>query len=393
MNPTIEKIVNLLFEDLVETDETFAIREEILHNCQDRYQDLRDAGISEDDAIHAVVDSLNGMEEMLSEYPRKESQPQPGPEADAQMENKEPGEWSYDPARSPIREIRLSHMGNVDVEVEASFDDLIHVECDNTKLGLMTAVSDGVLSIGLSESPEPHVQFSADLEFDLKSIGRLFEKICRKFTALTESGTLTLSIPDSLRPVLHIGTASGNVTIGSMHLERLIIGSASGDVELDSIAVQTELRVSSASGDITVSGSQAQQMQLSSTSGDIEASNCMVNENVRLNTTSGDIGWCRQCTTLNASSISGDITLEGSAESISFHTVSGDVEISPANGHPLAISGNTTSGDVSVYLPKGTHPDVSCNTVSGDIHNHAGSMPGAPVTVKISTVSGDIEVN
>ena len=44
MNATIEKIVNLLFEDLAETEETTAIREEVLQNCQERYQDLREAG-------------------------------------------------------------------------------------------------------------------------------------------------------------------------------------------------------------------------------------------------------------------------------------------------------------------------------------------------------------
>ena len=93
MNTTIEKIVNLLFEDLAETEETIAIREEILQNCQERYQDLREAGISEDDAIHAVIESLSGMEEMLSEYPRKADEPVNVPEPpateDAEAANEE----------------------------------------------------------------------------------------------------------------------------------------------------------------------------------------------------------------------------------------------------------------------------------------------------------------
>lgn len=37
MNDTITKIVALLFEDLEETEETAALHDEILQNCQERY--------------------------------------------------------------------------------------------------------------------------------------------------------------------------------------------------------------------------------------------------------------------------------------------------------------------------------------------------------------------
>ena len=403
MNPTIEKIVNLLFEDLVETDETRSIRDEILQNCQERYQDLRDAGISEDDAIHAVVESLSGMEEMLSEYPRKADEPAAAsseePEDSNTGMNEGPCTWSCDPAQSPIREIRMEHMANADVYVQSSPDHLVHVEveCAKSNVTLMTGLDKGVLNIALSEQKEneikDEIKFSLQDGIDLTSIGRLFEKIAKRFTANMTGTEITLSIPDSLCPALHIGTARGDITVGTMPLDRLVIGSASGDVEIESITVQNELRVTSASGDITVTDAHAQQMQLSSTSGDIEASNCTAVGSVRLNTTSGDISWCKYCKALNANSISGDLTLEGYAESISFHTVSGDAEISPADGQPVAISGNTTSGDVSVSLPEGLQADVSCSSVSGSIHHHASSVPGAPVTIKVSTVSGDIEIN
>ena len=39
MNATIEKIVNLLFEDLAETEETIAIREEILQKLEQHPND------------------------------------------------------------------------------------------------------------------------------------------------------------------------------------------------------------------------------------------------------------------------------------------------------------------------------------------------------------------
>ena len=48
MNPTIEKIIGLLFEDLEESEEVRAIYEEVCQNCQERYQDKLALGLSED---------------------------------------------------------------------------------------------------------------------------------------------------------------------------------------------------------------------------------------------------------------------------------------------------------------------------------------------------------
>ena len=406
MNATIEKIVNLLFEDLVETEETAAIREEILQNCQERFSDLCEAGISEDDAIHAVIESLNGMEEMLSEYPRKAAVSDDKPEkteipepAEVEDEN-DSRSWSCDPAQSPIREIRMEHMASADVQVCVSQDHLVHVECSNPELTLMTGLENGVLTIALSDlSPgeaQDEIKFSLQDGFDLSSIGRLFEKLAKKFVIINNmkgGAEITLALPKGLCPALQIGTSSGNVTVEPWHLESLCIGTASGDVELDSLSINTELRVVSASGDITLSGVQAKQVQLSSTSGDVEAHACTAAESVRLNTTSGDIEWQGDCRSLNATSISGDITQQGSTENVTFRTVSGDVEADLTAGGLLSLSGSTTSGDMDVRLPADLQVDLQLSMVSSHISTRVNHVPGAPVVVKLSTVSGDIEVN
>ncbi len=406
MNATIEKIVNLLFEDLVETEETIAIREEILQNCQDRYQDLREAGISEDDAIHAVIESLSGMEEMLSEYPRKADEPAAVPEASETVEaaesNEEQGDegprtWSHDPAQSPIREIRMEHMASADVYVKPSQDHLIHVECSNPDLTLMTGLENDVLTIALTEQkPEEvkdEIKFSLQDGFDLASLGKMFEKLARKFTSSMANAEVTLYIPADLSPSLNIHTASGNVEIEPMMLEQLQIGTASGDMTFGSVQVIGEARMTSASGDIAIAHVSALRLQMSSTSGDLEANNCTAQEDVRLNTTSGDITWSGSCRSMEASAISGDMELEGMAETVSFKTVSGDVTVTLHGEHLCSVNGKSVSGDVEVYLPDGMHADVRCSTVAGDIHNHAGSVPDAAVTVTLATTAGDIEVN
>ena len=51
MNDTITKIVALLFEDLEETEETAALHDEILQNCQERYADLTAGGMTADEIL------------------------------------------------------------------------------------------------------------------------------------------------------------------------------------------------------------------------------------------------------------------------------------------------------------------------------------------------------
>ena len=75
-NETVERIVNLLFQDVEMTDEVQALYDETMSNCQERYQDMTSRGLSDDDAIAAVVESLKGMEDVISQYPKKSEAPE-----------------------------------------------------------------------------------------------------------------------------------------------------------------------------------------------------------------------------------------------------------------------------------------------------------------------------
>lgn len=386
MNATITKIVGLLFEDLAQTDEVLAIREEVEQNCQERYRDLRQAGMEEDAAIHAVIESLNGMEEMLAGYPRKEETPVQRPETSGAEEAR-----SWSSADERICEIRMEHMASADVSVVASEDEQVHVECSNPELALMTGVENGVLTIALSEEQPGHIPFSLENSFDLASIGRLFEKIAQRFSNSFQHAEITLAIPAALRPSLNVHTASGNISIACLAFHQLQVGTASGDVELDDVS-QHELRISSASGDLTLTNVSAQQMQLSSVSGDVEFTNGSADV-IKASSTSGDVTLGQIIVQhLQLSSISGDLEVDGTAPELTFKTVSGDVDVS-LSGEVYSISGKATNGDVDIHLPEGTRADVHCSTVSGDIHNRIGSLPGAPVSISLSTVNGDIHID
>lgn len=418
MNATIERIVNLLFEDLVETEETIAIREEILQNCQDRYQDLREAGISEDDAIHAVIESLNGMEEMLSDYPRKGSEPVNASEATEieDMEDNSCG-WSHDPAQSPIREIRMEHMASADVMICASQDQLVHVECSNPDLTLMTGMENGVLTIALSEQKpkdaKAEIKFSLEDGFDLSSLGRMFEKLAKRFVSANNAieAEITLEIPAAICPELRISTTSGNVTMEPLTLERLQINTTSGDVEMDALSsrsltitttsghlaldnldVKENLLLTSVSGDMEMDTSQTDTLKIHTTSGDITTHKCSVASSASVKTTSGDIEWMNSVPELSAVSVSGDLHLSGAFQTVHFSTISGDVQLMAADTCLQAIHGTTTSGDCEVRLPAGLEAAISCRSRSGDICVQRASLPESAVKVDLSSVSGDISV-
>ena len=72
MNQTVKRIVDILFQDTVENDETRALHEELMNNCQEHYEDLIARGLSEDEAVGEVVDSLKGMKDVIAQYPKKE---------------------------------------------------------------------------------------------------------------------------------------------------------------------------------------------------------------------------------------------------------------------------------------------------------------------------------
>ena len=71
MSASIRGIIDHMFKDTVDNAETRALHEELLNNCLEHYEDLIARGMSETEAIDAVVESLKGMKEVIDEYPKK----------------------------------------------------------------------------------------------------------------------------------------------------------------------------------------------------------------------------------------------------------------------------------------------------------------------------------
>ncbi len=65
MNERMRNHIEKLFEDAPKSRKAFELREELLANSQERYQDLLATGVSEDDAFRHVISSIGNVKELF----------------------------------------------------------------------------------------------------------------------------------------------------------------------------------------------------------------------------------------------------------------------------------------------------------------------------------------
>ncbi len=84
----IANFVEAMFQPLPKTEEVRKIKEDILENMQEKYNDLLDEGKNEYEALGIVISQFGSMEELCRgldlDFGRE--QPQPGPDSDAEHE-------------------------------------------------------------------------------------------------------------------------------------------------------------------------------------------------------------------------------------------------------------------------------------------------------------------
>ena len=451
MNDTITKIVALLFEDLEETDETVALHDEILQNCQERYADLTAGGMTADEATKAVIDSLNGMQEMLADYPRKNARTAaPQAPVSPMGSDKEPEEEKADEEQATAdseertelytgihrAELRL---GSADLQILRSPDEAVRLTLRDPNHVLKAHTEGDRLIVerqanGAKPASSRHIKMDSGFKWNgnlnqlMNSVSKMISGISKELGSMGFSSgeEVTLEIPDGL--FLQAETSSGDALLEGLTLEELSIRTASGDLTLEDVAVEKSLRLVTKSGDARWSGSAVQaeissasgnltlenvrvrdharlastsgdviwngecdQVELSTTSGDLTLDGLTVRQHARITSTSGDVRWEGQCPETEISSISGDLTVEGPFPALSLNTVSGDVQLRPDGAFQRIIL-KSTCGNVDVELPENVRPQIRCHTVSGNIDRIPESQPDSASLLDVNTVSGDITI-
>lgn len=432
MNETVAKIVELLFQDIEMNDEVQAIHDEVMDNCQERYSDLVAHGLTEDEAIGAVVESLKGMEDVLKSYPRKSKSAEP----DAASDEKDALVRQTYSAES-LKQIDVDVVDE-DVTIEPSSDDQVHVETVSEKRRLVTSLENGVLHVRRlpgEETARRAEKKSTKIVIDDKELviddkfmeetsnlssvlGRMLGRGLRKMPSISifvggEEDRVMIRVPVRvLLERVQIHTTSADVNVKGIGISEIDVSTTSGDVCVEQEAerpfngvklrttsgdVQTDFtaknaKVSTMSGDINMEGDVGL-LAARSTSGEVTLDTD--GDTCEARTVSGDVNVGGAYRAVNVNTTSGEIECSVTGERFDFGTVSGDVTARVETGAPCMISGRTTSGDVRVELSddQRREVDLQYHSVSGDQSlGHVTCTPGAALKVTVSTVSGDLMI-
>lgn len=173
----------------------------------------------------------------------------------------------------------------------------------------------------------------------------------------------------------------------------------------------SELDVRTASADVRCAGRYAR-ADVHTASGDVQADT--VTGDAALNSASGDVRVKRVGGSVKANSASGDLEVRYVGGTLTHHSASGDTTLGELHGDAkvrsasgdvtigAAVRGTvhctTASGDVKIGVPAGTGVWLDLGTASGRTTSDLSVGNSAPLTgheleLRVSTASGDIEVN
>ncbi len=391
MNATIHGIIDHMFRDTIDNAETRALHEELLNNCLEHYDDLLSRGMSDTEAIDAVVESLKGMKEVIDEYPKKpgasqakeaeEKAEEPRTETEKTAEEtvplkEKPSEYAYN--LNSVRKFRTD-LKNCDLKIGRSPDDRIHVRCEDMEQ-LVCSLDGGTLSVRILDrarkSLEEAGQKMVSQDFTVKGLLSVIGKaIGTVASSITMSWNVYIDLPDAVLAEMDLNAKSGDVTLNACLPERLNVHNMSGDVTVKAVNNNPAGRVTitTMSGEIEFSGN-AFSILLSSMSGDVSARGIFQLAELK--------------------STSGDTEVNGEAEQIRLNSVSGDAEAELRNTTVRSILARSTSGDVNIFLAPGTDSvHAVMSSVSGSTSCAvADSGAGARLQIQAGSVSGDVKI-
>ena len=385
MNEKVTQMVDLLFRDVLFSGEVQALYDEVLNKCQDRFADLLHGGMSEEEALSAVMESLTGMEEVLRDYPRRKASAPAAEPASQKTETEAEGPSGSAPVRFSPEEIRAIHgrLYNCDVKVLPSDGDCtleiigeVHHQLD----------PDGKLRIW-QEKRSDHLFNGISWEESLNSFehfGDALNQLARNFSRLVSDGFRS-GAPEN-QVILHLPvSAHPNVNLLP----------SSGEIDWRGVAPGAEFTLHSTSGDLRVEVERdflLPDVQIGTTSGDADLRFSAVH--ARLVTVSGDITWEGRAENAEISSTSGDLEIRGEYQELAMNSTSGDLVLEITSPQAAKLNLNSVSGDIEVRFPAATEEvSASLKTVSGEIRQRGIQLTDtAPVRLQAHTVSGDLKL-
>ncbi len=383
MNGNVTRVVDFLFRDIEESEEVLSIRDEIMNNCQERYDNMIASGYSDEEALGAVAESLKGMDEVLKDYPRK---PQ-FTDADFSKENKNAEkkegdvciEWDI------LRGLRID-VRSADVEILAT-EGRQTLELVQGTATYLDARMEGDTLVVLQRLRTDQAQQEEPKDSGiLGMIARLIGSAIRAIPDGEECRVKVMLPADQLRKA-QVQTISGDITF-EVSADQIDLQTTSGELDV-SVPDNKAFSDEKCFGDGPAA--EAPEMKARSISGDIDVRGCF--RAAALSSTSGDIDFAGSGAELTMKTVSGDIEADTVSASVTGGSVSGDITLTVKNSSG-EIRLDSVSGDIELEVPNaGGGIRAEAGSRSGSVNYYNVSLrDDAPLKVRVKTVSGDVTV-
>lgn len=397
-----EEYMNELQKKLERFEEE--LRQEILEDYARHFAEGEAEGKSDEE----LIEELGNIEDMIQEL--GEAKPA------GEVKKKETG--YSDESGENSAESEESDTVKTVPEAEGEFE----AEKFN-RVSLNTDVADILLE--QSEDSSIHVEYRGDREkFDFRQhsegdtfcvemrrkkggdmrlfcFGATSIMVGRHFAISKGEPALIVRVPKSVTSG-RVNTASGDIKINGIAMEKLEGGTASGDMELTEVVFR-KMVFATVSGDVKEKNATIENQNLSTVSGDIDLERVKCCE-LTLSTVSGDIEcedvWAEG---MNAATTSGDIDLDTGAGAYRLATVSSNISVK-ARQTPEQVEATSFSGDIELWLDGMKDVCVEANSSSGEITLDNGSnritagrryrnvFGDGSKRVCVKTTSGDVSI-
>lgn len=448
MKDKLKVAIEELFENVPESEEIKELKEEMISNAEEKYEDLIQRGFTEEQSYTMVMGSIGDIQELLNELGQRDEETEDfeGAKKDYWEKQKEYWdrqceywEWQAENIEKQAENLgkQARNLGKQAVEAwNGILESGVFEDFSKSVKGIFDDIA-GTFQFG--DEKNENLQPGVERSFSTDGIGRIVLDV--QNCAMDVDVQLTMDdeimIQESLLntesekgPALEF-TVSGNQLKASYPtnvfgnprrgIVRVFLPEGfAGTIE--------ELRITASSGDVTLEDLGAAKQSIKTVSGNVKGA-CSIGD-VLVGTVSGDISFddiegCAELRTVsgdiaigkavgkvNACSTSGDVEIGAMEGNGVFRSTSGDVELKLTKaGEKLEIS--TMSGDAIVALPEETSVQMTLNSTSGDIRTFCdnlqteekvnyvrngkravGTVGEEPfLQLKVSTVSGDINVN
>ncbi len=400
--------------------------EELSENLYQRYLELAESGMPEEEAFSKAMESLGDTEELLA-YLEEE-------DADASWEEENRGKDAFgddsiheernssfkEDWESGIEEIVNTAFSTAKIAVDCARDvakdvseqlkekcpqgmftrfssqrgkkvdcTAIPMECVHS---LQIGLTNGNIDIRCGEEDSNFIEISGDtdeIETLLKDDGIL----------LISQGNTASAVYFFMRGMRRTDI---KIILPKKMWDNVVVSTVNGDISIGDELLCTEMNLATTSGDVDLNGISCNKMVIRSSSGDISGSGLIGDFRGEAESGSVDItGSFGRCELYSAS---GDISLTGECREMNCSSTSGDVELC-LNNLPERIKETSISGDCGISLPAENGFHLIYRTVSGDFKAKmplSGTMgekngdvvylDGSCGEICLSSVSGDITI-